>query len=151
MTDPTQMASPGGNMNGTSRFTAVHCALLLSAISTAVIAAEPTLRPIAAPLGAPVSGPPAPVFQKCAGPATFVAPNATFNLTCPVSSPVGGDKLFVLPEMWIPGNGCIATVDKPRVIMVGNSFSVTANFTNRCGSPYKGSEGGLGWFIYQVQ
>ena len=139
-------------MKSTFKMTTTCSALLLSALSTAVVvAAEPPLRPSSPLFGAPVSAPPAPVFQHCVGPATFFAPNATFNLTCPVVSPIGGANLFVLPEMWIPGNGCIATVDKPRVIRVGNSFSVTANFTNRCGSGYKGSEGGLGWFIYQVQ
>jgi hypothetical protein len=59
--------------------------------------------------------------------------------------------MFVVPEMWMPGNGCIVTVDKPRTIMVGNSFAVSATFTNRCGGAFNGSEGGLGWFIYQVQ
>jgi hypothetical protein len=53
--------------------------------------------------------------------------------------------------MWTPSNGCIITVDKPRTMMVGNNFAVSATFTNRCGGAFNGSEGGLGWFIYQVQ
>jgi hypothetical protein len=92
----------------------------------------------------------APVFQRCAGPARYIAPNETFVLTCNVTSSLGGDHLFVVPEMWNPGNGCIATADKPRVLMVGNSYGVSATLVNRCGSPMLGSEGGLGWLIYAL-
>jgi hypothetical protein len=90
-------------------------------------------------------------IQNCAGPATSIQPKGTFPLTCPVNSPLGGAQMLVLPEMWVPGNGCIVTVDKPRVVMIGNNFGVTATFTNRCGTPYKGSEGGLAWMILKIQ
>jgi len=89
-------------------------------------------------------------FQNCHGPSNFVSPNQTFPLTCNVTSPLGGAQVLVLPEMWVPGNGCIVTIDKPRVVMVGNNFGVAATFTNRCGSAYKGSEGGLAWEIVQI-
>jgi hypothetical protein len=52
--------------------------------------------------------------------------------------------------MWVPGNGCIVTTDKPRVVMVGNNFGFNATFQNRCGGAQKGSEGGLGWQIIQI-
>jgi hypothetical protein len=93
----------------------------------------------------------APTLQRCKGPQRFIAPKETFNLTCDVVSPLGGSKMLVLPEIWVPGNGCITTVDKPHVVMVGNNFGVSATFTNRCGSGYMGSEGGLAWLIYQMQ
>ncbi len=92
-----------------------------------------------------------PTLQRCQGPQRGIAPKETFNLTCNVVSPLGGSKMLVLPEMWVPGNGCIVTVDQPRVVMVGNNFGVSATFTNRCGSGYMGSEGGLAWLIYQMQ
>ena len=128
-----------------------YAALLLSAWAAPAMAAEAPLRTMTPIYAAPPSGPPPPVFQKCTGPARPIAPNEVFNLTCTVVSPLGGDKILVLPEMWTPGNGCIATTDKPRVILVGNNYSVTANFTNRCGGGYMGTEGGLGWLIFQVQ
>ncbi|MGH7428107.1 MAG: hypothetical protein ACREJ4_07085 [Candidatus Methylomirabilaceae bacterium] len=86
--------------------------------------------------------------QSCRGPATFLSPKQTLPLTCNVTSPLGGAKMLVLPEMWVPGNGCIVTTDKPRVVMVGNNFGVSATLTNRCGSSYKASEGGLAWIIF---
>ncbi len=92
-----------------------------------------------------------PTLQRCQGPQRFIAPKETFNLTCNVVSPLGGNKMLVLPEMWVPGNGCIVTVDQPRVVMVGNNFGVSATFTNRCAGGYMGSEGGLAWLIYQMQ
>jgi hypothetical protein len=90
-------------------------------------------------------------IQKCAGPDTLIQPNGSFPLTCPVNSTLAGYKMLVLPEMWLPGNGCIVTVEKPRVVMIGNNFGVAATFTNRCGSAYKASEGGLAWMILQIQ
>lgn len=93
----------------------------------------------------------APTLQTCKGPQRLIAPQEIFNLTCNVVSPLGGSKMLILPEVWIPGNGCIVTVDKPRVVMVGNNFGVTATFTNRCASGMMGSEGGLSWLIYQMQ
>jgi hypothetical protein len=89
-------------------------------------------------------------IQTCRGPETVVAPNQTFPLTCNVTSPLGGAQMVVLPEMWVPGNGCIVTTDKPRVVIVGNNFGVSATFRNRCGSSYKGSEGGLAWEIVRI-
>lgn len=50
-------------------------------------------------------------IQNCAGPDTFIQPNGTFPLTCPVNSPLGGHQMLILPEMWVRGNGCIVTVD----------------------------------------
>ncbi len=91
-----------------------------------------------------------PTVQTCRGPETFVSPNQTFPLTCNVTSPLGGAQMLILPEMWVPGNGCIVTTDKPRVVMVGNNFGVNATFQNRCGGAQKGSEGGLGWQIIQI-
>ncbi len=92
-----------------------------------------------------------PTLQRCQGPQRNIAPKETFNLTCNAVSPLGGNKMLILPEMWVPGNGCIVAVDKPRVVMVGNNFGVSATFTNRCGGGYMGSEGGLAWLIYQMQ
>jgi hypothetical protein len=121
---------------------------LLAVIAAGAIAADLPMRP--QPLVPQPVAAPAPVFQHCTGPATLLQPNQTVPLTCNVVSSIGGASLFVVPEMWIPGNGCIATADKPRVVMVGNSFGVSATLINRCGSPYMGTEGGLGWFIYSV-
>ncbi len=92
-----------------------------------------------------------PGVQHCQGPQRSVAPNETFVLTCNVTSPLGGNQMLILPEVWFPGNGCITTVDKPRVVVVGNNSGVSATFTNRCGSGYMGTEGGLAWLIYQIQ
>jgi hypothetical protein len=130
---------------------AACCGLTLLLAAAAAWAADPPLSRSALMGLSQQPAVAAPVFQHCAGPIRFIAPNETFNLTCNVVTSLGGDKLFVLPEMWLPGNGCIATADKPRVIMVGNSMAVSATMVNRCGSAFKGSEGGLGWFIYQVQ
>ena len=99
--------------------------------------------------GALVSAPP--VLEKCVGPQVYVNPGEIFTLTCNVVSPLGGVEMLVVPSMWVPGNGCIATVEAPRVIMVGNNFGVTAKFTNRCGTPFMGSQGGLAWIIYRIQ
>jgi hypothetical protein len=88
--------------------------------------------------------------QTCRGSAGFVSPGGSFSLTCDVVSPLGGSKMLVLPEMWVPGNGCIVTTDKPRVVIAGNNFGVTGTFTNRCGSSMAGSEGGLAWLIVQI-
>jgi hypothetical protein len=88
--------------------------------------------------------------QTCHGPSSLLAPRQTVALTCPVTSPLGGSKMIILPEMWVPGNGCIVTADKPRVVVVGNNFAVNATLVNRCGSAYKASEGGLGWIIHQI-
>lgn len=93
----------------------------------------------------------APTVQRCQGPQRSVAPNETFVLTCNVTSPLGGSQVLIVPEMWVPGNGCIVTVDKPRVVMVGNNMGVTATFTNRCGGGSMGTDGGLAWLIYQIQ
>lgn len=92
-----------------------------------------------------------PTLQRCQGPQRSVAPNETFVLTCNVTSSLGGNQMLILPEVWFPGNGCITTVDKPRVVVVGNSSAVSATFTNRCGSGFMGTEGGLAWLIYQIQ
>ena len=89
-------------------------------------------------------------IQTCRGPASVIAPNQTFPLTCNVTSPLGGAQMLILPEMWVPGNGCIVTTDKPRVVPVGNNFGVSATFRNRCASAYNGSEGGLAWEIVRV-
>ena len=88
--------------------------------------------------------------ETCTGPARFIEPHQTFSLRCKVTTPLGGSQMLVLPEVWIPGNGCIFTTDKPRVIAVGNDQAVQATFTNRCANPYKGSEGGLGWIIVRL-
>jgi len=88
--------------------------------------------------------------QNCRGPATLLSPRQTLPLTCNVTSPLGGAKVLVLPEMWVPGNGCIVTTDKPRVVMVGNNSAVRATLTNRCSSSYRASEGGLAWIIFQI-
>lgn len=88
--------------------------------------------------------------QTCRGPDTFLAPKQTYSLTCNVTSPLGGAQMLILPEMWVPGNGCIVTTNKPRVVMVGNNFGVNATFTNRCGALQKKSEGGLAWQIIQI-
>jgi len=127
--------------------------LVLIMIGTAipVMASELPIRSIPPKPPAPQNIGPAPTLQKCTGPNRQIAPKETFNLTCNVVSPLGGNKMLILPEMWVPGNGCIVTVDKPRVVMVGNNFGVSATFTNRCGSSFLGSEGGLAWFIYQIQ
>lgn len=129
---------------------AAHCLLAFLFLAASATAADPTLRGAAPLMPALQNAGSSPTFQRCSGPARFIAPNETFVLTCNVTSALGGDKIFVVPEMWLPGNGCIATADKPRVIMVGNSLGVSATFVNRCGSAFKGSEGGLGWLIYQV-
>jgi len=88
--------------------------------------------------------------QTCKGDNSFLAPKKAFSLTCNVTSPLGGDKMLILPEMWVPGNGCIVTTTKPKVVMVGNNFGVTATFTNRCVGSQKKSEGGLAWEIIQL-
>jgi len=88
---------------------------------------------------------------RCTGPDTPISPNGTFPLTCPVNSPLGGNKMLVLPEVWYAGNGCIVTVDKPRVVPIGNNLGVTATMINRCGSGYKGTEGGLAWIILELK
>ena len=108
------------------------------------------LIPIALLFAQCTGRPPARTFQNCRGASTLISPNQTFPLTCNVTTPLGGAQILVLPEMWVPGNGCIVTTDKPRVVMVGNNFGVTATFTNRCGSGYQGSEGGLAWEIVQI-
>jgi hypothetical protein len=87
---------------------------------------------------------------KCSGPPDFFLPNATFALTCPVNSSLGGSQMLILPEMWIPGSGCIVTTDKPRVVMIGNNFGVSATFTNRCGGYQTGSQRGLAWLVFQI-
>lgn len=93
----------------------------------------------------------APVIQLCHGPGNVsLQPSQTMTLTCNVSSPLGGHQMLVFPQMWVPGNGCIVTADAPRVVMVGNNFGVSATLTNRCGTPYLASEGGLGWVIVRV-
>ena len=89
-------------------------------------------------------------IPKCQGPNTNLAPNKTYSLTCDVTSPLGGAQMLVLPEMWVPGNGCVVTTDKPRVVMVGNNLGVNATFKNRCVVGQKRSEGGLAWQIIQV-
>jgi hypothetical protein len=88
--------------------------------------------------------------QTCRGPNTFISQNQTFSLTCNVTSTLGGAQMFILPEMWVPGNGCIITTNKPRVVMVGNNFGVNATFKNRCAGAQKKSEGGLAWQIIQT-
>lgn len=109
-------------------------------------AQSPPVQPTTAVL-APV----APTLQTCKGPERNIAPKEIFNLTCNVVIALGISKMLVLPETWTPGNGCIVTVDKPRVVMVGNNYGVSATFTNRCAWTYRGSEGGLGWLVYQIQ
>lgn len=88
---------------------------------------------------------------RCTGPATLIPPNGTFPLTCPVNSPLGGAQMLVLPEVWFAGNGCIVTVDKPRVVPIGNNLGVTATMINRYGDHYKGTKGGLAWIILQLK
>ena len=87
---------------------------------------------------------------KCLGPSNFISPGSTFVLTCEIIGPLGGSQMLVLPEMWVAGNGCIVTTNKPRVIMIGNNLGVEATFTNRCITGYLGSEGGLAWLIFQI-
>ena len=117
-----------------------------SATQTSPPPQSPPVQPTTAAL-APVP----PTVQTCKGPDRNIAPKEIFNLTCNVVIALGGSKMLVLPEAWTPGNGCIVTVDKPRVVMVGNNFGVSATFTNRCGWTYRGTEGGLAWLIYQIQ
>ncbi len=88
---------------------------------------------------------------RCTGPDTPIPPNGTFPLTCPVNSTLSGARMLVLPEVWYAGNGCIVTVDKPRVVPVGNNLGVTATMMNRCASGYKGTEGGLAWIILELK
>jgi hypothetical protein len=88
--------------------------------------------------------------QTCAGPASALAAGASANLTCNVTSPLGGSKMLITPEMYVPGNGCIVSSVKPHVVMVGNNLGVNTTLANRCGSSFNQSEGGLGWLIWQL-
>jgi hypothetical protein len=87
-------------------------------------------------------------MQTCSGPSTPLWPGVSSSLTCNVTSPLGGNQMLTLPEMYVPGNGCIVASSKPRVAMVGNNFGVSATMRNRCSWPYAMSEGGLGWLIW---
>lgn len=128
-----------------------YLVFILVGIDVPVIAADLPVGSLPSRAIAQQNIAPAPTLQKCKGPNRPIAPKETFTLTCNVETHLGGDRVLIFPEMWVPGNGCIVTVDKPRVVMVGNNLGVTATFTNRCGGSFLGSEGGLAWFIYQIQ
>jgi hypothetical protein len=89
-------------------------------------------------------------LDTCSGPSTSLSPGGTVPLTCDVSSPLGGSQMLTLPEMYVPGNGCIVSTVKPQTVLVGNNFGVATTLTNRCATSFSQSEGGLGWLIWEL-